>query len=262
MKTGIAAVILKQARASQPLLRKYCSRSGIKIIAEARLKHGVVPIIKQQPDLIIVDNEFEHMSDIEAVRKLRDSFSQTPEVMIITSSTDPLKLMIAVNEIRAYYIVKPLYEVGWSTAFPKVLEQFLQHHRQAASPPPSKRMIHIRTSRKNYPIEEQSILMAEKISNCKMINIYLTTGAVIVSNNSLSEIKEQSSEYMFESLRGILVNLRHVAGYKREQATKEMLSRRYLIFFNQTTLTAPLGRLQEKRFAEQLQAMNGGELRE
>lgn len=259
MQTGIAAVILKEAKASHSWLKSCCNRSGVNIIAEAWLEQGVPPVIEQQPDLIIVDNEFEDMSGIEAARRLRSSFANKPEVMIVTSSTDPHKLMIAVNEMRAYYIVKPLYEEGWSTAFPKVLERCTGIVRQE-QPPEAKRMIQIRTSRKSYPIEEHTIVMAEKVINSRNINIYLSTGDVIVSNNPLSEIKDQASEYIFESIRGILVNLRHVGGYKREAATANR--RNYTIFFDRNRLTAPLGRLQEKSFAEKLKAMNGGTLRE
>ena len=259
MKTGIAAVILKEAKASHSWLRACCNRSGVNIIAEARLERGIPPVIEQRPDLIIVDNEFKDMSGIEAVRQLRSSYDNKPEVMIITSSTDPLKLMIAVNEMRAYYIVKPLYEEGWSTVFPKVLEH-CAGIVEGAQQPDTKKMIHIRTSRKSYPIEEHTIIMAEKMINTRNINIYLSTGDVIVSNSPLSEIKDQASNYIFESIRGILVNLRRVSGYKRDLGTGNR--RNYTIFFDHSKLTAPLGRLQEKIFAEQLKSMSGGNVLE
>lgn len=253
MQNPIKAILAEDETYIRDLLRLLCAKSKIDIVAETQSGLDIIPYNeKYKPDLLILDIGLEDMSGIEVAMKLQKEHNELPQIIFVTGSLNPLNIMTAVNEIGAFYIVKPLQESHWDLAVSKAIEKIKAariHKKQLAE---SSRLIDIHTSRKSYPIAEETILMVEKNSGRKTSNLYLTNSDIISSNSSLSQIIEQGSDLLFESIRGYLVNIRHVAGYKRESNSLDMVLRRYTIFFSNSSITTPLGRSQEKKFSERL----------
>ncbi|RED63026.1 LytR/AlgR family response regulator transcription factor [Cohnella lupini] len=258
-----SAIVAEDVNYVRQLIRSYCVNSRIDLIAETGSGQEAILLIKQfEPDIIVLDIELEDMSGIAVAKQLRSELGYYPAIIFATGSTDPLNIMEAVNEIGAFYIVKPIQEERWNIAISKVRDWFEKQEAYNKQLAQSSQLIDIHTSRKSYPIAEETILLIEKESGRKHINVYLTSGDIIESNNTLNQIKKQTSDLMIESIRGFLVNIRHVAGYKRESSSLQTMLRRYTIFFNNSKLTAPLGRLQEKGFSDRLNLHKRGDSEE
>lgn len=258
MTKGLSVIIAEEISVCL-LLRNLCMSRGLHIIAETQSGIDLVSLVREhQPDIIVLDIELNGISGIEATMQLRNELEYFPEIIFVTRSLDPIHIMTAVNEINGFYIVKPLLEEQWNIAISKILEP---HHKQewySKQTIESNQLIEIRTSRRSYPVAEETILLIEKEIGCKNVNIYLTSGEVILSNNTLNQIMQQSSDLMVLTIRGYLVNIRHVAGYRREMNSSDLMHRKYTIFFRNSTITAPLGRLQEKDFSMMLNRYKRG----
>jgi DNA-binding LytR/AlgR family response regulator len=211
---------------------------------------------EHEPDLITLDIELEDLSGVEVAQQIRCHMGPDPQIIFVTGSTAPLDIMTAVNEIGAYYIVKPLQQDRWKLAVDKIVELHARSESSNSRLPTTSPLIHIQASRKTYPITEESILMIEKENSKKSVNIYLRNGEVLTSNSTIQQIKSQTTDLIFETLRGFLVNIRHVSGVTKEALPHDNTPRRFTVYFKGTTFTAPLGRFQEKEFIEQLQRFN------
>jgi DNA-binding response OmpR family regulator len=257
---SLTAVIAEDDDLIRALLSSYCTKSGIHIVAQTRSGQDVVQLTKQHlPDIVILDIGLEDKSGIDAAKEIQqnDLGARSPYIIIVTGSTDPINVMTAVNELGTFYIVKPLLIDRWNLVIGKIVEDFELNaalHNAHSTP----HLINIHTSRKSYPIAEETILMIEKEYGRKSIIIHLTSGKTIVSNSTLYQIREQSSDFLFESIRGYLVNICHVAGYAREENFLDVIHRRYTIFFKNSSITAPLGKTQEKSFSERFNHFKKG----
>ncbi|THF74752.1 LytR/AlgR family response regulator transcription factor [Cohnella fermenti] len=252
MIESYTVAIAEDVRYARILIRQLCEKNYLQVVAEASSGIEFKLLARDlRPDVLVLDIELEDMSGIELARQLRAELDYTPQIIFITGSTDPLNIMAAVNEVGAFYIVKPLQEDRWMIAITKVIDNLEKQRHRLALLKQADRLVEIHVQRKTIRVAEESILIVEKIPGRKNVNVYLTTGEVIESNSSLNQIKDQSSTYLFETIRGFLVNLRYVAGYRREGGSKNLL-RRFDVYFHNSYLVAPLGRIQEKEFAEQL----------
>lgn len=258
MTKGLSVIVADEISVCQ-LLRKFSTSKGLDFIAETQTGKDIVTLVKEhRPDLIVLEIEMDGVTGIEAAKQLRNELEYYPEIIFVTRSTDPIHIMTAVNEIGAFYIVKPLQEDRWNIAISKILETRAREDWLNKQLKKSSQLIDIRTSRRTYPIAEETILLVEKELGCKTINIYLTNGKMLTSNNTINQIREQASDLIVESIRGFLVNIRHVAGYRRETQSLDMMLRRFTILFKNSAITAPLGRLQEKDFGERLNGFKSG----
>ncbi|GFN30928.1 LytR/AlgR family response regulator transcription factor [Paenibacillus xylaniclasticus] len=244
-----SVIVAAKTKTSYSLLQSYCLRSDLEILARTSCGSDMLNLAQTyKPDLIVMDTELRGLSGIEAARLLRTRLDYRPDIIFVTNSLKPHIVMDAVNEINAYYILKSEIDRYWNTAIHKVSSA----NRRLPSVhviEETANLIHIRYMRKRYPIAEDLILMVEKEPGNKHIKIYLTTGDVIKSSSTIQDISEQVSSWMFESIRGYIVNMRHIAGYTRERSTTDKPLRRYTISFKNSSITAPMGRLQEKVFA-------------
>lgn len=253
MRRALRAIIAEDMSYVRQMLRVYCEESGIIVVGETESGSEVLTLIEQHaPDLIILDIELEDASGIDVAKQIRQQIAYTPKIIFVTGSTDPVNIMVAVNEIGAYYIVKPLRQDRWNLAIDKIMESFGNTDVMNGNHPTGGRIIRVQASRKSYPIAEASILMVVKENSKKTSHIYLTNGEVFSSNSTIYQIKDQASDLMFETIRGYLVNLRHVSGVTKDALLGEGLARRYTVIFYGSTLTAPLGRFQEKEFIDKL----------
>ncbi|MFB9277213.1 LytR/AlgR family response regulator transcription factor [Cohnella cellulosilytica] len=253
----LRAVLAEDIVYVRQLLKAYCEESGIEVVAETGMGTEVLALIQEhRPNLITLDIELEDLTGIEVAKQIRTQLDYEPYIIFVTGSTDPMNIMTAVNEINAFYVVKPLQRERWQLAVDKILEINGRQLQQNRSESASTRLIQVQTSRKIYPITEESILMVEKENNKKNINIYLTNGEVLSSNSTIHQIKNQTTELIYESIRGFLVNIRHVSGVTKEVLLHDNSQRRFTIYFKGTTRTAPLGRYQEKEFIEQFNRLN------
>lgn len=258
MRTQLRAILAEDMTYVRQLLRAYCEESGIEVVAETGLGSDVLTLAQEhKPDLITLDIELEDLSGVEVAKQIRQQLDYEPHLIFVTGSTDPMNIMTAVNEINAYYIVKPLQLERWKLAVDKILESYDRQERPNGPVSTSRPLIHVQASRKVYPITEESILMVEKENSKKNVKIYLTNGDILASNSTIHQIKSQTSDLIFESIRGFLVNIRHVSGVTKEVFPHDNAQRRFTIYFKGTSLTAPLGRYQEKTFIEQFNRFKG-----
>jgi len=260
MRKKIRAAIAEDMVYVRQLLCKYCEECGIDVVAETGLGSQLLAFVQENmPDLIVLDIELEDSSGIEIAQEIRRMTSYSPHIVFVTGSTDPVNIMVAVNEIGAYYVVKPLKQERWNLAVRNVLELYEEPDPpadvslQSASPGLA---VYIQAPRKSVKISEEDILMVEKEINKKTANIYLTNGEIVNSQATLYQINEQTSDLIFESIRGILVNIRHVKGVEKEGIVPDGSQRRNMIRFHGSSLAAPLGRNQEKEFLEKLDQFN------
>lgn len=255
MRRALRAIIAEDMSYVRQMLKVYCEESGINVVGETHSGSEVLALVElHAPDLIILDIELEDASGIDVAKQIRQQLAYSPKIIFVTGSTDPVNIMVAVNEIGAYYIVKPLRQDRWNLAIEKIMTSFECMDEADGNNPLGSPIIRVQASRKSYPIAEESILMVVKENSKKTSHIYLTNGEVFASNSTIYQIKDQASDLMFETIRGFLVNLRHVSAVTKESSLGEGLPRRYTIIFHGTTLTAPLGRFQEKEFIDKLNA--------
>jgi|GEM_PF-1144703 len=250
MIIGASVIVAAKTKTTHLLLETYCQQSSLEIIARTNCGSDIVSLVQTyKPDLVVLDTELRGLSGIEAARELLMRLDYRPEIIFVTNSLNPVHVMDAVNEMNAYYILKSQLDRYWNTAIHKVSVTIGKQMPPETAKETPNHLIQVRYSRKSYPIAEDLILMVEKEPGYKYIKIHLTTGEIIQSNSTIHEIREQVSGWMFESIRGFLVNMRHVAGYTREKSSSEKLLRRYTISFKNSPVIAPMGRLQEKDFS-------------
>jgi two-component system LytT family response regulator/two-component system response regulator LytT len=255
MRRALRAVIAEDLKHVRQLLRFFCEESGIIVVGETESGSEVLDLVEEHaPDLIILDIELEDISGIDVARQIRQQIAYNPKIVFVTGSTDPVNIMTAVNEIGAYYIVKPLKRERWDLAIEKIKEIFYNNKDGQQLPAEGETVIRVQASRKSFPIAEESILMVAKENSKKISHIYLKNGDIFSSTSTIQQIKEQASDLIFETIRGYLVNIRHVSGVTKDAYPAEGFSRRYTILFRGSTLTAPLGRFQEKAFLDRLNA--------
>lgn len=253
MDKEATVIIAAKTKPAHSLLKTYCLQSNLNIIGRTNCGTDVYSLVQTyRPDLVVMDTELKELSGIEAARQVRLRLDYKPEIIFVTNSLNPFHLMDAVNEFNAYFILKSQLEQYWHTAIRKISIAIGKQSSIEPAKEASNHLIHVRYSRKCYPIAEDLIIMVEKEPGHKYIRIHLTTGEVIRSNSSIQEVREQVSERMFESIRGYLVNIRHVAGYTREASSTKKLVRRYTISFKNSAVTAPMGRLQEKALSNSI----------
>lgn len=264
MAKVLRAIVAEDMHHVRQFIRSYCEEDGIVIVAETGNGTQVLSLVQAyKPDLIVLDIELEGITGIEAAREIRRIPAYSPHIIFVTGSTDATNIMVAVNEVGAYYVVKPLLRDRWNLAIHKIIKAFEEasstdqssEMEAALSDPPSSRSstcLKLQTSHKEIPITEESILMVEKEISKKYVNIYLTNGEVLKIMATITEINNLTSDYIVETIRGYLVNIRHVTDVSKENVPIENTLRRQTIHFHGTDLTAPLGRAQEKSFIERL----------
>ena len=254
-------IIAEDVQHVRKQIRSLCTASDLDVIAETHSGLELVELVlKYRPSLIILDIELEEMSGIDAALRLRELGETDLTIMFVTGSTDPYNVMMAVNEIGAYYVVKPITNDRWNIAIDKIKEKAASTANANEVQVTQEILVDSSRSKQNFAISESMILMIEKLPTKKSVTIFLTNGERIRSVYTLQQLKEMMAPNLVETIRGVLVNLRHVSGYTKDPDTpKSGLIRRFVILFRNSTLTAPLGRAQVSKFAELLERRNRGE---
>ncbi|WP_027088398.1 LytR/AlgR family response regulator transcription factor [Cohnella panacarvi] len=254
-------IIAEDVQHVRKQIRSLCAASDLDVIAETHSGLEFVELVlKYRPVLVILDIELEDMSGIDAALRLRELGETDLTIMFVTGSTDPYNVMMAVNEIGAYYVVKPITSDRWNIAIDKIKEKAASAAKVSSIENTQEILVESSRSKQNFAISESMILMIEKLPSKKSVTIFLTNGERIRSIYTLQQLKEMMAPNLVETIRGVLVNLRHVSGFTKDPDTpKSGLIRRFVILFRNSTLTAPLGRAQVSKFAEQLERRNRGE---
>ncbi|MFD0671964.1 LytR/AlgR family response regulator transcription factor [Cohnella sp. GCM10027633] len=254
-------IIAEDVQHVRKQIRSLCSTSEIDVIAETHSGLELVELVlKYHPDMVILDIELEEMSGIDAAMRLRELGETDLIFVFVTGSTDPYNVMMAVNEIGAYYVVKPVTTDRWSLAIDKIKEKFASAAQVQALAESHDLLTEASRSKQSFAISEGMILMIEKLPSKKSVTIFLTNGERIRSLYTLQQLKEMMAPYLFETIRGVLVNMRHVSGFSREaDSPKTGLIRRFTIMFRNSAITAPLGRAQVAPFSELLEKRQRGE---
>ena len=110
-------IIAEDVQHVRKQIRTLCAASDLDVIAETHSGLELVELVlKYRPVLVILDIELEEMSGIDAALRLRELGETDLTIMFVTGSTDPYNVMMAVNEIGAYYVVKPITNDRWNIA--------------------------------------------------------------------------------------------------------------------------------------------------
>ncbi|MBO9599481.1 MAG: response regulator, partial [Cohnella sp.] len=168
-------IIAEDVQHVRKQIRTLCAASDLDVIAETHSGLELVELVlKYRPVLVILDIELEEMSGIDAALRLRELGETDLTIMFVTGSTDPYNVMMAVNEIGAYYVVKPITNDRWNIAIDKIKEKAASATKVGAIEETQEILVESSRSKQNFAISESMILMIEKLPSKKSVTIFLT----------------------------------------------------------------------------------------
>lgn len=171
------------------------------IIGEASNGDELVQLVmKEKPEIILVDINMPGLNGIEAVKICK---MMEPAVQVIFTTGYQEFAVEAFNLSAADYLVKPIEKVRFFLALQKA-KLALQFHKREDTP---KNKLVIKSQNSFVYLDVLEILFIEKDGRKTVLH---TENDVYETLESLQEMEERLPNYFFKTHRSFLVNLRKI----------------------------------------------------
>lgn len=249
---NIRTIIAEDNPSQRTVIDMYANKLGLDVICTVSSGTRLVDeTMKWKPDLLLLDISLSKLNGLDAYKQILE-LGLNPNVIIITGSLDSRHLITGYEYDSLDYIVKPITFDRFEKAINKakrmieaklVLENLDERNH---------RLITLTHNYREFTVSEDQIFLIEKTpSSRNRTTVYLVNGEMIETTNQLSEIKENCSGKIVYSHRSYLINMTHIRSIQPDA----LISRNFIVNFNNQSKTAPLTKRYYKEFQESYESL-------